>query len=179
MLCRHASIRADDPAVPCLRRARADAQSLTALVLAAGQVSCVRTVRLGAGGLAERARLPPAWSRCPRCGGPLRSQGWARRPMTRLVGPIRWQRRVGRWPPGCASPQGTSLDAERGVQPPQRTSGELQLRGGALAVFVAFATAARLLGWDGLLCFHHLPVAGRAVSMVSSGSRGIVGLLGQ
>ena len=34
-----------------------------------------------------------------------------------------------------------------GVQPHQRTSGELQCLGCALAVFVPFATAARLLGW--------------------------------
>jgi len=34
-----------------------------------------------------------------------------------------------------------------GVQPQQRTSRELQCLGCALAVFVPFATAARLLGW--------------------------------
>jgi hypothetical protein len=34
------------------------------------------------------------------------------------------------------------------VQPHQRTSGELQSLGCALAVFVPFATAARLLGWS-------------------------------
>jgi hypothetical protein len=39
------------------------------------------------------------------------------------------------------------LDATLGVQPPQRTSGELQALGCALAVFVPFAPAARLLGW--------------------------------
>jgi hypothetical protein len=33
------------------------------------------------------------------------------------------------------------------VQPHQRTSGEVQSLGCALAVFVPFATAARLLGW--------------------------------
>jgi len=39
------------------------------------------------------------------------------------------------------------LDEALEVQPYQRTSGELQCLGCALAVFVPFATAARLLGW--------------------------------
>jgi hypothetical protein len=39
------------------------------------------------------------------------------------------------------------LDEALGVQPYQRTSGELQALGCALAVFMPFATAARLLGW--------------------------------
>jgi hypothetical protein len=39
------------------------------------------------------------------------------------------------------------LDVALGVQPHQRSSGELQALGCALAVFVPFATAARLLGW--------------------------------
>ena len=44
-------------------------------------------------------------------------------------------------------PQVAPLDEALGVQPHQRTSGELQSLGCALAVFVPFATAARLLGW--------------------------------
>jgi hypothetical protein len=39
------------------------------------------------------------------------------------------------------------LDDELGLQPHQRTSGEFQSLGCALAVFVPFATAATLLGW--------------------------------
>jgi hypothetical protein len=39
------------------------------------------------------------------------------------------------------------FDEELGVQPHQRTSGDLQFLGCALAVFVPFATAARLLSW--------------------------------
>ena len=38
------------------------------------------------------------------------------------------------------------LDEALGVQPHQRTSGELQSLGWALAIFVPFATAARWLG---------------------------------
>src|SRR5262249_59929654 len=56
-------------------------------------------------------------------------------------------RRVGRCPQGCAIPQVSPFDEMLGVQPHQRTSGELQCLGCALAVFVPFATAARLLGW--------------------------------
>jgi hypothetical protein len=64
-----------------------------------------------------------------------------------LFGPIRWCRRVGRCPQGCAILQVAPLDDALGVQPHQRTSGELQGLGCAFAVFVPFATAARLLGW--------------------------------
>jgi hypothetical protein len=46
-------------------------------------------------------------------------------------------------------PQVAPLDATLGVQPHQRTSGELQALGCALAGFVPCATAARLLGWYG------------------------------
>src|SRR5262249_33910162 len=56
-------------------------------------------------------------------------------------------RRVGRCPQGCAIPQVSPLDEGVGVQPYQQTSGELQCLGCAFAVFVPFATAARLLGW--------------------------------
>ena len=40
------------------------------------------------------------------------------------------------------------LDEALGVQPHQRPSGALQALGWAVAVFVPFAPAARLLGWD-------------------------------
>lgn len=64
-----------------------------------------------------------------------------------LFGPIRWRRRVGRCPQGCAISQVAPFDEALGVQPHQRTSGELQWLGCACAVFVPCATAARLLGW--------------------------------
>ena len=80
-------------------------------------------------------------------GRSLRSKGFATRQVTSLFGPIQWRRRVGRCPQGCAIPQVAPLDEALGVQPHQRTSGELQCLGCALAVFVPFATAARLLGW--------------------------------
>jgi hypothetical protein len=147
MLCLHDSIRHDDPAVQRLLCAVEDAPSLTAVILAAWQVARVLTVHLVEAVLAERARRPSAWPRCPQCGGFLRSKGFATRQVTSLCGPLRWRRRVGRCPHGCAIPQVAPLDEALGVQPQQRTSGELQHLGGALAVCVPCATAARLLGW--------------------------------
>jgi hypothetical protein len=147
MLCLNDSIRHDDPSVQRLLRAVEDARSLTALVLAAWQVARVLAVHLIEAVLAERARRPLSWPPCPVCGASLRSKGFATRQVTSLCGPIRWRRRVGRCPQGCAIPQVAPLDEELGVQPYQQTSGELQSLGCALAVFVPFATAARWLGW--------------------------------
>ena len=121
--------------------------SLTVLILAAWQVARVLTVHLVEAVLAERARRPFVWPRCPVCGVTLRSKGFATRQMTSLFGSIRWRRRVGRCPQGCAIPQVVPFDEALGVQPYQRSSGELQSLGCAFAVFVPFATAARLLGW--------------------------------
>jgi hypothetical protein len=147
MLCLHDSIRDDDPSVQCLLRAVEQAPSLTALILATWQVARVLAVHLIETVLAERAHQPTTWPPCPACGTTLRSKGMARRQMMSLFGPIQWRRRVGRCPRGCAIPQVAPLDATLGVQSHQRTSGELQALGCALAVFVPFATAARLLGW--------------------------------
>jgi hypothetical protein len=158
MLCLHDSIRHHDPSMQRLLNAVEDAHSLTALLLAAWQVARVITVHLVEAMLAERARRPLPWPPCPGCGGPLRSKGCATRQVTSLLGAIRWRRRVGRCPQGCASPQVVPLDEELEVQPHQRTSGELQSLGCALAVFVPFATAARLLGW-----YSGSPVSPRAV----------------
>ncbi len=147
MLCLPDSIRDDDPSLQWLLRAVEDAPSLTALILATWQVARVLAVHLLEAVLAERARQPTAWPPCPACGASWRSKGFAPRQMTSLFGPIQWQRRVGRCPRGCAIPQVAPLDEALGVQPHQRTSGELQSLGCALAVFVPFATAAQLLGW--------------------------------
>ena len=148
MLCLHDSIRDDDPAVQRLLRAVEDAPSLTAVIMAAWQVARVLTVHLVEAVLAERARRPSAWPRGPQCGGALRRKGFATRQVTSRLGPLRWRRRVGRCPRGCAIPQVAPLDGTLGVQPQQRTSGALQHLGGALAVFVPLATAARWLGWS-------------------------------
>jgi len=147
MLCLRDSIRDDDPSVQRLLRAVEDAPSLTALILATWQVARILAVHVVEAVLTERARWPTAWPPCPACGRALRSKGFAPRQMLSLRGPIRWQRRVGRCPQGCAIPQVAPLDSALGVQPHQRTSDDLQALGCALAVFVPFATAARLLGW--------------------------------
>lgn len=147
MLCLHNSIRHDDPSLQRLLRAIEDAPTLTTLILAAWQVARVLTVQLVEAVLTERARQPTVWPPRPACGSAPRSKGFASRQLTSLCGPIRWRRRVGRCSHGCDMPQVAPLDAALGVQPHQRTSGELQALGCALAVFVPFATAARLLGW--------------------------------
>lgn len=147
MLCLPDSIRDDDPSMQWLLRAVEDASSLSALILATWQVVRVLGVHLIEAVLAERAHQPTLWPPCPACGALLRSKGFAPRQMTSLFGPIQWQRRVGRCPRGCAIAQVVPLDEALGVQPHQRTSGELQSLGCALAVFIPFATAARLLGW--------------------------------
>jgi len=147
MLCLHDTIHDDDPAVQRLLSAVEDAHSLTAFILAAWQVARVRTIHLVEAVLAARSQHPTRWPRCPQCGAGWRSQGFAKRQITSLFGPIQWRRRVGRCPHGCETPQVAPLDEALGRQPHQRSSGEFQALGCALAVFVPLATAARLLRW--------------------------------
>ena len=149
MLCLSDSIRHDDPAVQQLLRTIEEAHTLTQLILAVWPLARVLARHIVEYVLAERAQRPIAWPPCPTCGTALRSKGFARRELTSLFGPIRWRRRVGRCPHGCVIPQVAPFDEALGVQPHQRTSGELQFLGCALAVFVPCATAARLLGWYG------------------------------
>jgi hypothetical protein len=147
MLCLSDSIRHDDPAVQQLLRPIEEAQTLTQLILAVWPLARVLALHIIEYVLTERAQRPLAWPPCPVCGTSLRSQGFAQRQLTSLFGPLRWRRRVGRCPHGCTIPQVAPLDEALGVQPQQRTSGELQFLGCAFAVFVPFATAAKLLGW--------------------------------
>jgi hypothetical protein len=125
------------------------APTLTQLMLAVWPLARVLARHIVEAVLAERAQRPTAWPPGPTCGTTLRSKGFAQRQLMSLIGPIRWRRRVGRCPHGCDIPQVAPLDEALGVQPHQRASGELQCLGCALAVFVPFATAARLLGWYG------------------------------
>jgi hypothetical protein len=67
--------------------------------------------------------------------------------------------------PRMRHPAGGPLDETLGVQPQQRTSDALLQLGCALAVFVPFATAARLLGWS----------SGRTVSPQAVGGRQAAG----
>ena len=147
MLCLNDSIRHDDPCVQQVLRTIEEAQTLAQLILAVWPLARVLALHVVEYVLAERAQRPLAWPPCPTCGAPLRSKGFAQRQLTSLFGPIRWRRRVGRCPHGCAIPQVAPFDETLGIPPHQRTSRELQALGCGLAVFVPFATAARLLGW--------------------------------
>jgi hypothetical protein len=147
MLCLIDSIRDDDPSLQRLLSAIEAAHTLTELLLAVWPLARAVAVHIVESVLAERALSPTFWPCCPACGALLESKGFVTRQVASLFGPIRWRRRVGRCPQGCAIGQVAPFDEELGVQPHQRTSGELQFLGCALAVFVPFATAARLLSW--------------------------------
>lgn len=147
MLCLIDSIRYDDPALQRLLSAVEEAHTLTELLLAVWPLARILAVHIVESVLAERARRPTFWPRCPACGAWLESKGFVTRQGTSLFGPMGWRRRVGRCPQGCVIGQVPPFDEELGLQPHQRTSGELQLLGCALAVFAPFATAARLLRW--------------------------------
>jgi hypothetical protein len=147
MLCLSNSIDHDDLSVQSELRRVEHAQTLTELRMAAWSLARVVVIHVVEAVLHERARRPTSWPPCPVCGQRLHSKGFAKREVTRLLGVIRWQRRVGRCPQGCAIGQVAPLDDALGLQPSQRSSSELQCLGGALAVFVPYATAARLLGW--------------------------------
>jgi hypothetical protein len=147
MLCLNDSIRDDDPCVQRLLCTIEEAHTLPELILAAWSLARVLASHLVESVLAARARRPTSWPCCPQCGACMRSKGFVKRQVISLLGPLRWQRRVGRCPQGCETPQVAPLDDELGLHPQQRTSGELQHLGCALAVFVPFATAATLLGW--------------------------------
>ena len=147
MLCLSDSIRHDDPCVQQVLRTIEEAQTLAQLILAVWPLARVLALHSVAYVLAERAQRPSAWPSCPTCGVPLRSKGFAQRQLMSLVGPLCGRRRVGRCPQGCALPQVAPCDEALGVPPHQRPRGELQGLGGACAVFVPCATAARWLGW--------------------------------
>jgi hypothetical protein len=147
MLCLLDSIRYDDPSVQRLLSAVEEARTLTELLLAVWPLARAVAVHVVESVLTERALSPTFWPRCPACGVLLESKGFVKRQVASLFGPIQWRRRVGRCPQGCAIGQVAPFDEELGLQPHQRTSGDLQYLGCAWAVFVPFATAARLLSW--------------------------------
>lgn len=147
MLFLNDSIRYDDPSLQRLLSAVEESHTLTALLVAVWPLACTLARHIVESVLAARAQTPTCWPPCPTCGTPLRSKGIATRQVTSLLGPIRWRRRVRRCPHGCDGPLVAPLDVALGVRQYQRSSGELQALGCALAVFVPFATAAQLLGW--------------------------------
>jgi hypothetical protein len=71
MLCLSDSIRDNDPSVQRFLSAVEEARTLTALILAAWPFTRGLFIHIVEAVLAERARCPSSWPRCPRCGVPL------------------------------------------------------------------------------------------------------------
>jgi len=145
MSCLRDSIRQIDPCLQELIEAIENASSLTLLILSAWRLASVLAVRIVEEALTERARHPTHWPNCPKCGKRLHSKGFVPCQITSVIGVIRWKRRVGRCPHGCAIGQIAPLDNALGLLPYQRTSVELQQLGCLLAIFVPFETLAVLL----------------------------------
>ncbi|MBI3987994.1 MAG: ISKra4 family transposase [candidate division NC10 bacterium] len=122
-----------------------NAPSLALMVLAAWRLARTLAVRVVEEVLAERAQQPTEWLTCPECGTRLQSKGFVWRHLMTLLGPISWQRRVGRCPHRCPIGCVAPLDDALGLRPHQRTSIELKQVACALAVFVPFETTAALL----------------------------------
>jgi hypothetical protein len=145
MSCLRDSICQIDPSLQELIEAIENASTLTLLILSAWRLARVLAVRIVEEVLTERAERPTQWPNCPRCGKRLHSKGFVPRQITSLIGIIRWKRRAGRCPNGCAIGQIAPLDNALGLLQNQRTSIELQQLGCLLAIFVPFETVAVLL----------------------------------
>ena len=122
-----------------------EATSLALMVMAAWTVVRVLAVHLLEEGLTGCAQQPETWPVCSSCGRRLQSKGFRERVLYTLFGVIRWRRRVGRCPHGCAGSQVAPLDQALGILPYQRTGAEVQWMGCLLAVFVPYETACRVL----------------------------------
>ena len=143
MLCLSQSIRHDDPSLQQGLQSAYHAANLTELILAAWALARVLAVHVVESVLREWAGRPTPWPPCPECGKALRSKGFAQREVKSLLGVIQGRRRVGRCPEGCEIGPVAPLDVVLGLDPYQRSRGELQYLGCSLAVFVPYATAAR------------------------------------
>jgi len=102
-------------------------------------------VRLLESVVVERSQSTTRWPECPKCGRRLHSKEWADREVMTSLGLMRWERRVGRCPRGCAIGQVVPLDQDLGLAPNQRHSTELKRRATLLAVFVPLTTATAIL----------------------------------
>ena len=147
MLCLSDSIRHDDPSLQQGLQAAYHASNLTELILQAWALARVVALHEVESVLKQWAQQPTRWPPCPQCGTALHSKGFVGREVRSLLGVIQWRRRVGRCPQGCAIGQIAPFDEVLGLDPYQRSSSELQYLGCSLAVFVPYATAARLLSW--------------------------------
>lgn len=145
MSCLQRIISEVDSSLQALVDALQEAPSLGMLLLVAWRVSRQLALVLVEEELEHRSAQPTVWPNCEQCGKPLESKGFADRQLTGLIGTVRWHRRVGRCPDGCALGQVAPLDIELGLAPHQRTSVGLKRAACALAVFVPFETASLLL----------------------------------
>jgi hypothetical protein len=173
MSCLRDSIRQIDPSLQELTEAIEKASTLTLLIWSAWHFARVLAVRIVEEVLIERAQRPTQWTDCPKCGKRLHSKGFVSRQITSVIGIIRWKRRVGRCPKGCAIGQIAPLDKDLGLLPHQRTSVELQRLGCLLAIFVPFDTVPVLLN-----CIISVKVSSTAVWhwVQEAGGRAIDGL---
>lgn len=122
-----------------------EAESLALMVMATWTVVRLLAVRLLEERLSARAQRPTSWPVCRSCGRGLQSKGFRQRVLCTLFGEIRWWRRVGRCPKGCAGSQVAPLDQALGLEAHQRTGAEVQWMGCLLAVFVPYETACGVL----------------------------------
>ncbi len=140
------SLRQGAPALQDLLAAVQQAPTLAQMVLAAWRLGLAVALLVVQEVVLARAQAPTVWPTCPQCGARLHSKGFVARQLTTLLGVLRWQRRVGRCPHGCAIGQQIApLDTALGLTPYQTTGVEVQQLACALAVFVPFETAAALL----------------------------------
>jgi len=145
MSCLRDSICQDDPSLQELVESIENASTLTLLILSTWHLARILAVKVVEEVLADRGQCPTHWPDCPKCGKRMHSKGFVPRQITSVIGTIRWKRRVGRCPHGCAIGQVAPLDNTLGLLPHQRTSVELQKLGCLLAIFVPFETVAVLL----------------------------------
>ena len=122
MSCLRNSISQIEPSLQELVESIGNASTLTLLILSAWRLARVLAVRIVEEALIERAQRLTQWTDCPKCGKRLHSKGFAPRQITSVIGIIRWKRRVGRCPHGCAIGQIAPLDKALGLLPGQRTS---------------------------------------------------------
>lgn len=145
MSCLGESLCDYDPQFQELLARVQEAESLVLMVLATWPVVRVLAVRLLEEGLSVRAQLPTNWPLCWSCGRGLRSQGFRQRVVYTLFGKIRWWRRVGRCPGGCAGSAVAPLDQALGLEAYQRTGAEVHWMGCLLAVLMPYETACGVL----------------------------------
>jgi hypothetical protein len=122
-----------------------NAQNLVAMIIAGFLLARVLTVKIIEKILEERASERCKWPRCPKCNAQIESKGNKKRKIKSIVGEINWKRKIGRCPNGCEIGQVAPLDEKLGLEAEQRVSNELKQAGCALAIFVPFQIAARLL----------------------------------